>query len=70
MTLNELIANYVESGNATNDEMVECIQLISEYLCLITPKEYAKQKGIKFQSVYKSKKPVTILGKKFIIDND
>jgi predicted transcriptional regulator len=70
MTLNELIANCVESGNATNKQMVESIQLISEYLCLITPKEYAKQKGIKFQSVYKSKKPVTILGKKFIIDND
>jgi predicted transcriptional regulator len=70
MTLNELIANCVESGNATNEQMVECIQLLSEYLCLITPKEYAKQKGIKFQSVYKSKKTVTILGKKFIIDND
>jgi predicted transcriptional regulator len=70
MKLNELIANSIESGNATNEQMVESIQLISEYLCLITPKEYAKQKGIKFQSVYKSKKPVTILGKKFIIDND
>jgi predicted transcriptional regulator len=70
MNLNELIANCVESGNATNEQMVESIQLISEYLCLITPKEYAKQKGIKFQSVYKSKKTVTILGKKFIIDND
>jgi predicted transcriptional regulator len=70
MTLNELIANCVESGNASNEQMVESIQLISEYLCLITPKEYAKQKGIKFQSVYKSKETVTILGKKFIIDND
>ena len=70
MTLNELIANCVESGNATNEQMVESIQLISEYLCLITPNEYAKQKGIKFQSVYKSKKPISILGKKFIIDND
>jgi predicted transcriptional regulator len=70
MTLNELIANCVESGNATNKQMVESIQLISEYLCLITPKEYAKQKGIKFQSVYKGKKPITILGKKFIIDNE
>jgi predicted transcriptional regulator len=70
MTLNELITHCVESGNASNEQMVESIQLISEYLCLITPKEYAKQKGIKFQSVYKSKKPVTILGKKFIIDND
>jgi predicted transcriptional regulator len=70
MTLNELIANCVESGNASNEQMVECIQLLSDYLCLTTPKEYAKQKGIKFQSVYKSKKTVTILGKKFIIDND
>ncbi len=70
MSLNNLIVNYVESGNATNQELIESIQLISEYLCLTTPKEYAKQKGIKFQSVYKSKKPVTILGKKFIIDNE
>jgi hypothetical protein len=70
MTLNELIGNCVESGNATNEQMVEGIQQLSDYLCLITPKEYAKQKGIKFQSVYKSKKTVTILGKKFIIDND
>jgi hypothetical protein len=70
MNLNNLITNCVESGNASNEQMVESIQLISEYLCLITPKEYAKQKGIKFQSVYKSKKTVTILGKKFIIDND
>jgi predicted transcriptional regulator len=70
MNLNELIANCVESGNATNEQMVESIQLLSDYLCLTTPKEYAKQKGIKFQSVYKSKKTVTILGKKFIIDND
>lgn len=70
MNLNELIANCVESGNATNEQMFESIQQLSEYLCLITPKEYAKQKGIKFQSVYKSKKPISILGKKFIIDND
>jgi predicted transcriptional regulator len=70
MTLNNLIVNYVESGNVTNQELIESIQLLSEYLGLITPKEYAKQKGIKFQSVYKSKKPVTILGRKFIIDND
>ena len=70
MTLNNLITNCVESGNATNEQMVEGIQLLSDYLGLITPKEYAKQKGIKFQSVYKSKKTVTILGKKFIIDND
>jgi hypothetical protein len=70
MSLNNLIVNYVESGNATNQELIESIQLISDYLCLTTPKEYAKQKGIKFQSVYKSKKPVTILGRKFIIDND
>ena len=70
MTLNNLIAEYIESGNATNEQMVEGIQQLSDYLCLITPKEYAKQKGIKFQSVYKSKKPINILGKKFIIDND
>jgi hypothetical protein len=70
MSLNNLIVNYLESGKATNEEMVEGIQLISEYLGLITPKEYAKQKGIKFQSVYKGKKLVTILGRKWIIDND
>jgi predicted transcriptional regulator len=70
MTLNNLITNYVESGNATNEQMVECIQLLSDYLCLTTPKEYAKSKGIKFQSVYKGKKPITILGRKFVIDND
>jgi len=70
MTLNTLITECVKSGKATNDELVEGIQQLSEYLCLTTPKEYAKQKGIKFQSVYKSKKPVTILGRKFIIDND
>ena len=70
MNLNNLITNCVESGNATNGELVEGIQQLSDYLGLITPKEYAKQKGIKFQSVYKSKKTVTILGKKFIIDND
>jgi hypothetical protein len=70
MNLNDLIVNYVESGNYTNDELVEGIQLISEYLCLTTPKEYAKHRGIKFQSVYKSKKPVTILGRKWIIDNE
>jgi hypothetical protein len=70
MTLNNLITNCVESGNATNEQMVECIQLLSDYLCLTTPKEYAKQKGIKFQSVYKGKKPITILGRKFVIDND
>jgi predicted transcriptional regulator len=70
MNLNNLITNCVESGNATNEQMVECIQLLSDYLCLTTPKEYAKSKGIKFQSVYKGKKPISILGKKFIIDND
>jgi predicted transcriptional regulator len=70
MTLNNLITNCVESGNATNEQMVECIQLLSDYLCLTTPKEYAKSKGIKFQSVYKGKKPITILGRKFVIDNE
>jgi len=70
MSINKLIIEYVESGNATNDQMVESIQLLSDYLCLTTPKEYAKQKGIKFQSVYKGKKLVTILGRKWVIDND
>lgn len=70
MSLNNLIVNYVESGKATNEDMVEGIQLISEYLGLISPKEYAMKRGIKFQSVYKSKKPVTILGRKWVIDND
>jgi predicted transcriptional regulator len=70
MNLNKLIAECVESGQVTNESMVESIQLISKYLCLTTPKEYAKQRGIKFQSVYKSKKPVTILGRKWIIDNE
>ena len=69
MKLSELIGKEVQEGNVSNEMMVECIHQLSEYLCLTTPKEYARQKGIKFQSVYKSKKTVTILHRKFIIDN-
>jgi predicted transcriptional regulator len=70
MKISSLISECIESGNTTNDELVECIQLLSDYLCLVTPKEYAKSKGIKFQSVYKGKKPITILGRKFVINNE
>jgi predicted transcriptional regulator len=70
MKIKELIILVVEKHGTTNEEMVECIQLLSDYLCLTTPKEYAKQKGIKFQSVYKGKKPISILGRKFVIDNE
>jgi hypothetical protein len=70
MKIKELIILAVEKHGTTNEEMVECIQLLSDYLCLVTPNEYAKSKGIKFQSVYKGKKPITILGRKFVIDNE
>lgn len=42
MKISSLISECVESGNTTNDELVECIQLLSDYLCLVTPNEYDK----------------------------
>jgi hypothetical protein len=69
MKISTLIAEQVESGQANNQEMVEAIQQLSIYLGLISPKDYARQRGIKFQSVYKSRKAIEILGRKWIIDN-
>ncbi len=70
MGIKELISKTVQEGNVSNEEMVECIQLLSDFLGLKTPNEYAIQRGIKFQSVYKSNKTRIILGRKMVVDND
>lgn len=70
MKVSELLWKEASSGNVTNDELVEIIQLCADLLNLATPEKYAKDVGKSPQAIYKSGKCTEILGKKFVIDND
>jgi hypothetical protein len=69
LALNKL-GQSIQDGKWSNNGMVQIIELVKDFLNPITMLKYAKQKGISYNGLKKQNKAVTILGQKYIIDNE
>lgn len=70
----ELISNQVsklfESGQITNNDMVQIIEHCGAYLNLQRISKYALDNKISYNGAKKYRNVVKIFGTRFIIDND
>ena len=64
------VASKYEGGELDNDSLVQLIELAGSYLNIKTIPDYCKEKGISYNGAKHHRNPITILGVKFIIDND
>lgn len=64
-----IVAESIENGNLSNDEMVQLIELIGMYLNLQTIPNYAKLHSLSYNGVKKNRKIIQIFHVKFVIDN-
>ena len=69
MNINALIAELVESGKLSNDELVQIIELCGMYLNLQSISDYAKEIGLSYNGVKKTRNIKVLFGQKFVIDN-
>lgn len=67
--LNE-IEKAIYNGQFTNEQLVQLIELAGSYLNLQTIPNYIKTNKITYNGVKKCRNVKTILGVKFVIDND
>lgn len=63
------LSNRIENGELTNDDMVQLIELLGDYLNLQTIPEYAKANNLSYNGVKKFRTIKQIFNVKFVIDN-
>lgn len=68
-TFSENLEKHIFENGLNDDEMFKSLNVLLEYSGAKTIKQYAKDKGVSVQAVYKSKDVKTILGKKIVFDN-
>ena len=61
---------FLISGNSNPEYLVQIIELAGTYLNLQTISDYAKEKGISYNGVKKTRDIRTIFNVKFVIDNE
>ena len=59
-------AKYILNNDVSIEFLVQMIELTVSCGELLTIDEYAKKRGISYQGVRKTTKPVTVLGKKYL----
>ena len=64
------IGEEIQSGNWSNEGLVQLIELAGGFLNLKTIPDYAKENNMSYNGVKKFRKIETIFGIKFVIDND
>jgi hypothetical protein len=69
LALNKL-GETIHNGKWSNEGMVQCVELLLEFLNPIPISEHQKQTGLSYNGIKKQKQYVKILGKKYILDND
>lgn len=65
--LGELIQN--ENG-LTNEEIIEIIEFLGNFLNLKTISDYAKENNLSYNGVKKFRKTIKLFGIKLVVDND
>jgi hypothetical protein len=63
------INEAVRSGELSNRDLVQLIELAGEYLNLQTISKYAKDKNLSYNGVKNNREIVELFGCKLVIDN-
>jgi hypothetical protein len=69
-TILDRLSQYVYSGALNNDDMVQIIELIGDYLNLATRAEWARRTGKSYNGGKKFRRNIRLFGANFIIDNE
>lgn len=66
----DLVLDDIKNNNLDKEQAKDLIVLLGSYLNLKTIAQYAKDHHISYNGAKHHRNPITILGVKFIIDND
>lgn len=66
----EHLSVRIENGDLSNDDLVQIIEHVGEYLNIATISDYAKQHKMSYNGVKKFRHTRTIFNTKFVIDNE
>lgn len=68
--IEEHLTERIISGELTNDDLVQLIELLGGFLNLKTISDYAKENGKSYNGVKHFRNVKEIFNVKFVIDND
>lgn len=69
LSINKL-GQSIHAGKWSNEGMVQCIELLLDYLNPVTIQQYADNVGKTYNGIKKTKPATKILDQKYILDND
>jgi hypothetical protein len=64
------LGESIHAGKWSNAGMVQCIELLTDYLNPVTIQDYANKMGKSYNGIKKTVSATKILNQKYIIDND
>jgi hypothetical protein len=70
MNIKALIEEKAVSGELSNDDLVQIIELAGSYLNLQTISKYARAYGLSYNGVKKTREIRVIFDTRFVIDNE
>lgn len=65
----EHLSAQIMSGKLDNDDLVQIIAHVGNYLNLETVSTYSRQHGMSYNGVKKFRNVINLFGAKFVIDN-
>jgi hypothetical protein len=69
-TICERLIVYTHSGELSNDDMVQIIELLGDYLNLCTRPEWVRRTGKSYNGGKNHRRNIKLFGANLIIDND
>lgn len=66
----EHLSNRIESGELSNDDLVQIIGHVGGYLNLQTIADYARQNKISYNGAKKHRTNIVLFGVKMVVDNE
>jgi ribonuclease HIII len=67
--IHEYIYKCLQNDQLNDDDLVQIIELVNNYLNLKTISEYAKEYNLSYNGVKNNRNILTLLGHKFVADN-
>lgn len=69
LTLAQRLDKYIYENDLPNEDLVQIIEVVGDYLNLKTISNYAKDGGLSYNGVKFTRKIVSLFGVKFVVDN-
>lgn len=66
----EHLSQRIESGELSNDDMVQLIEHVGAYLNLATIPDYAAEHKMSYNGVKKFRRIIELFNVKLVVDND